>query len=94
MQAWSAALAGELQADHVDVELVISYLVASAMSKIKRTSLSIPNPKQFVTSTLNGVGRRNGAQERFATSTPYWTHALMHFAIDNTVGVYSKLLIN
>lgn len=91
LQAWSAALAGELQADHVDVELVISYLVASAMSKIKRTSLSIPNPKQFVTSTLNGVGRRNGAQERFATSTPYWTHALMHFAIDNTVGVYSKI---
>ncbi|EMG48821.1 hypothetical protein SBY92_004127 [Candida maltosa Xu316] len=90
LQSWSAALAGELAADNVDVELVISYLVTSAMSKIKRSSSTIPNPKQFVSSTLKGIGRRNGAQERYATSTPYWTHALMHFGIDSTVGVYSK----
>ncbi|CAI5755745.1 unnamed protein product [Candida verbasci] len=91
LQSWSNALAGELQPQGVEVELIISYLVTSAMSKIRRSSLTIPNPKQFVQSTLNSVGRRNGAQERFATSTPYWTHALMHFGINNTVGVYSKL---
>ena len=91
LQAWSAALAGELQSQGVDVELVISYLVTSAMSKIRRASLSIPSPKNFVRATLNGIGRRNGAQERYATSTPYWAHALMHFGIDQTVGVYSKL---
>lgn len=91
LQAWSAALAGELAEHKIDVELVISYLVTSAMSKIKRTSMTIPNPKQFVKSVLASTGRRNGAQERYATSTPYWTHALMHFAIENTVGVYSKV---
>ena len=91
LQAWSTALAGELNPQGVDVELVISYLVTSAMSKIRRSSLTIPNPKQFVASTLASVGRRNGAQERFATNTPYWAHAIMHFAIENTVGVYSKI---
>lgn len=91
LQAWSAALAGELKSKRIDVELVISYLVTSNMSKIKRTSATIPNPKQFVGSVLRSVGRRGGAQERYATSTPYWSHALMHFAIESTVGVYSKL---
>lgn len=91
LQNWLAALAGELASSNVDVELVISYLVTSAMSKIRRASLTIPNPKNFVKSTLAGVGRRNGAQERYATSTPYWAHALMHFGIANTVGIYSKI---
>lgn len=91
LQQWSAALAGELKPQGVDVELIVSYLVTSAMSKIRRSSATIPNPKTFVKSALAGVGRRNGAQERFATSTPYWAHAFMHFGIENTVGVYSAL---
>lgn len=91
LQNWSAALAGELKADNIDVELVISYLVASAMSKIRRTSWLIPSPKQFVSAVLGSVGRRVGAQERFATMTPYPSHALMHWWIENTVGVYSSL---
>jgi 17beta-estradiol 17-dehydrogenase / very-long-chain 3-oxoacyl-CoA reductase len=90
LQNWSAALAGELKSEGVDVELVISYLVTSAMSKIKRSSFTIPNPKQFVSATLKNVGRRVGAQERYATITPYPSHALMHWAIDTFVGVYSK----
>lgn len=90
LQSWSLALAGELASQGVDVELVISYLVTSAMLKIRKTSATIPNPKQFVKLVFHGVGRRNGAQERYATLTPYWSHALMHFFIENTVGVYSK----
>ncbi|ODQ81987.1 hypothetical protein BABINDRAFT_160203 [Babjeviella inositovora NRRL Y-12698] len=91
LQQWSAALAGELKPQGVDVELVISYLVTSAMSKIRRTSVTIPNPKTFVASVLRSAGRRNGAQERFGTTTPFWSHALMHWGIENTVGVYSKI---
>ncbi|CUM63279.1 uncharacterized protein PRCAT00000850001 [Priceomyces carsonii] len=91
LQAWSAALAGELASQRIDVELVISYLVVSAMSKIRRSSAAIPSPQNFVASVLKSVGRRGGAQERYATSTPFWSHALMHFGIENTVGVYSKL---
>ncbi|CUS24435.1 LAQU0S16e01640g1_1 [Lachancea quebecensis] len=90
LQAWSSALAGELKPQNVDVEIVLSYLVTSAMSKIRRTSAMIPSPAQFVSATLKSVGRRSGAQERFATMTPYWSHALYHFVIENTVGVYSK----
>lgn len=90
LQSWSAALAGELKSKNVDVEIVISYLVASAMSKIRRTSLTIPNPKTFVSATLSKVGRRNGAQERYATNTPYWSHAFMHFGLDNIFGVFSR----
>lgn len=91
LQSWSAALAGELASSNIDVECVISYLVTSSMSKIRRASLAIPNPKTFVSSVLKSVGRRSGAQERYATSTPYWVHGLMHYGIENTVGVYSKL---
>lgn len=91
LQQWSAALAGELKPQGVDVELVVSYLVTSAMSKIRRTSATIPSPKAFVAATLRGVGKRGGAQERFGTLTPFWSHALMHFWIENTVGVYSGL---
>ncbi|KAF8002639.1 hypothetical protein HF325_003604 [Metschnikowia pulcherrima] len=92
LQQWSSALAGELKPQGVDVQLVVSYLVTSAMSKIKRASATIPNPKQFVKATLNTVGKRCGAQERFATSTPYWSHAFMHFFIENSVGVYASLV--
>ncbi|CAB4255065.1 similar to Saccharomyces cerevisiae YBR159W IFA38 Microsomal beta-keto-reductase [Maudiozyma barnettii] len=92
LQNWSTALAGELSGDKIDVELVLSYLVTSAMSKIRRTSMMIPNPKQFVSATLKSVGRRCGAQERYATVTPFWSHAVYEFVIDETFGVYSKIV--
>ena len=92
LQNWSAALSGELASQSIDVELVISYLVTSAMSKVKRSSFMIPTPKQFVASTLKNVGRRVGAQERFGTITPYPSHALMHWGIANTLGVFSKFV--
>lgn len=92
LQSWSNSLAGELKQNNVDVELVLSYLVTSSMSKIRRTSLMIPNPRNFVSSTLSSVGRRCGAQDRFGTTTPYWSHALYHWVIEETVGVYSKVV--
>lgn len=94
LQAWNNALASELAPQNVEVQIVLSYLVTSAMSKIRRTSALIPNPKQFVHSALRNAGtRRAGAQERYATLTPYWSHALMHWWINATVGVFSKLVI-
>ncbi|CCF58454.1 hypothetical protein KAFR_0E03020 [Kazachstania africana CBS 2517] len=92
LQNWSSSLAGELSKDNIDVELVLSYLVTSSMSKIRRTSMLIPNPKTFVASTLRNVGRRCGSQQRFATITPYWSHAIYAFVIDETFGVYSKIV--
>ncbi|CAI5235528.1 ASB_HP2_G0003640.mRNA.1.CDS.1 [Saccharomyces cerevisiae] len=92
LQGWSNSLAGELSKDAIDVELIISYLVTSSMSKIRRSSLMIPNPQQFVKSTLRSVGRRCGSQERYATMTPYWAHAVYQFVITETFGVYSKIV--
>ncbi|CAN6620660.1 very-long-chain 3-oxoacyl-CoA reductase [Trichomonascus vanleenenianus] len=94
LQAWNNAVARELAPHKVDCQLVLSYLVTSAMSKVRRTSMLIPNPKQFVKSTLRNVGRRVGAQERYATITPYWSHALFHWAIETFVGVWSKITVN
>ncbi|RAL58971.1 hypothetical protein DID88_009262 [Monilinia fructigena] len=71
LQHWSTALGGELKGTGVDVELVLSYLVTTAMSKIRRTSMFIPNPRTFVKTTLAKVGRSGGAQNMAYTSTPF-----------------------
>lgn len=89
LQAWNNAIAQELAPQGVDTQIVLSYLVVSAMSKVRRTSMLIPNPKQFVNASLACVGRRGGAQDRYATSTPYWSHGLYHWLIENTFGVFS-----
>jgi 17beta-estradiol 17-dehydrogenase / very-long-chain 3-oxoacyl-CoA reductase len=87
LQQWSTALGGELKGHGVDVELVVSYLVTSAMSKIRKTSFAIPNPRQFVKVVLSKIGRSGGAQSMAYTSTPYPAHGLMHWWLENTVGL-------
>ncbi|KUJ10521.1 NAD(P)-binding protein [Mollisia scopiformis] len=93
LQHWSTALAGELKGSGVDVELVLSYLVTTAMSKIRKTSAFIPNPRNFVKSVLSKVGRSGGAQQMAFTSTPFWGHALMQWWIENTVGLGSEFAV-
>ncbi|KAG9241838.1 hypothetical protein BJ878DRAFT_518646 [Calycina marina] len=94
LQHWSTALGGELQGTGVDVELVISYLVTTAMSKIRKTSMFIPNPRKFVKSVLKNVGRSGGAQQMAHTSTPFWGHAIMQWWLENTLGLGSQLALN
>lgn len=95
LQAWSNALARELSPENIDVQIVLSYLVTSAMSKVRRSSALIPTPKQFVHYALKLAGTQHGgAQERYATSTPYWSHALFHWWINAVPGVWSKFVIN
>lgn len=92
LQHWSSALAAELKPKGVDVELAISYLVTTAMSKVRRTSLLIPNPKQFVRATLGKIGVR-GSQLYAYTYTPWWTHSIMQWVVENTVGSGSAFAI-
>ncbi|GMM50303.1 ketoreductase [Starmerella bacillaris] len=92
LQGWSSALGAELKASNIDVQLIISYLVTSKLSKVRKTSLLIPSPKGFVKSVLRQLGRNGGAQERAFTMTPYWSHALMHWVIESTLGVYSGIV--
>ncbi|KAK9314494.1 hypothetical protein V1524DRAFT_432931 [Lipomyces starkeyi] len=94
LQHWSTALAAELKPNGIDVELVLSYLVTSAMSKVRKSSTLIPNPKMFVASTLSSVGLQRGAQGRTATSTPYWSHAIFQFFVESTVGIWSGIVSN
>ncbi|KAL8672218.1 MAG: hypothetical protein Q9168_003320 [Polycauliona sp. 1 TL-2023] len=87
LQQWSTALGSELLPHGVDVELVQSYLVTSAMSKIRRSSLMVPSARGFVRSVLKSVGRTGGAQGWGWTSTPYWTHALMQWGLSGLAGI-------
>ncbi|EME79414.1 uncharacterized protein MYCFIDRAFT_50782 [Pseudocercospora fijiensis CIRAD86] len=94
LQQWSTALSGELAPYNIQVQLVQSYLVTSAMSKIKRSSALIPTPKQFVRAALSRIGRSGGAQGIAATSTPYWSHGIMHWAIASFAGTMNGVVLN
>jgi len=85
LQHWSSALAAELKPKGVDVEFVLSYLVTTAMSKVRRPSLLIPNAKGFVKSALGKIGN-GGYLPAASTYTPYWSHALFQWLVENTVG--------
>ena len=94
LQQWSAALGAELAPKGVTVNLVQSYLVTSAMSKIRKASTFIPNPKAFVKSALSHVGRSGGAQGVAYTSTPYWSHALMQWGLATFTGTSNTLVVS
>jgi len=93
LQQWSTALGSELAPYNISVEVVQSYLVTSAMSKIRRSSMLVPTPRAFVKSVLGKVGRTGGAQGWAYTSTPYWSHAVMQWAVAAFVSPGNRLLL-
>lgn len=93
LQQWSTALGSELAPYNVQVELVQSYLVTSAMSKIRKSSALVPTPRAFVKSVLGKVGRTGGAQGWTHTSTPYWSHAILQWSVNAFVGPGNILLL-
>ena len=88
LQQWSNALAWELSDDNIEVQLVLSHLVTTAMSKVRRPSMMVPNARNFVKAALGKVGL-GGFQAAPCTYTPWWSHAIMLWVIENTVGVNS-----
>ena len=76
LQYWSSALGAELSPHGVTVELVQSYLVTSAMSKIRRPTALVPTPRAFVAAVLAKIGRAGGAPDWPYSSAPYWSHGL------------------
>lgn len=92
LQQWSSALGAEVEKDGITVQLVQSYLVTSAMSKIKRASATIPTPAKFVDAVLDKVGRTCGAQGFAHSSTPYWSHAFMQWGI-GLAGFTSNIVV-
>ncbi|KAF2261529.1 NAD(P)-binding protein [Lojkania enalia] len=94
LQQWSTALASELEQHGVLVQCIQSHLVTTAMSKIRKSSALVPNPKQFVKAVLGKIGQPGGAQGIAWTSTPYWSHGLMHWFLSTFVGERTRFLVN
>ena len=92
LQYWSSALGAELLPHGITVELVQSYLVTSALSKIRRPSALVPSPRGFVAAVLAKVGRAGGAQGWAYTSAPYWSHGLMAWGL-NMIGNTRQFVI-
>ncbi|KAI9094705.1 hypothetical protein DFS34DRAFT_628755 [Phlyctochytrium arcticum] len=69
LRTWSRALAVECRPHGVHVQHVKTYFVSTAMSKIRRASLLVPTPKDYVKSVLASAGQATD-------SAPYPTHAL------------------
>lgn len=93
LQFWSSALGAELAPHGIHVQHVQSYLVTSAMSKVRRATATIPNIKPFVKATLSKIGRGSGASAYAYTSAPYWTHGLMFWGLTQVLGPMSKLVL-
>lgn len=94
LQHWSTALGSELKPYGVQVEVIQSYLVTSAMSKIRKPSAFIPNPRNFVKAVFRKVGRSGGAQGIAFTSTPFWSHGLMHWSLTTFVGTMNLFVVD
>jgi 17beta-estradiol 17-dehydrogenase / very-long-chain 3-oxoacyl-CoA reductase len=92
LQNWSNAMNRELLKYKIDTNLVLSYLVTSKMSKIRKSSFMIPNPKMFVHSVFKNLNNRGGAIAKYATCTPYWSHAIYHFIIEEFFGCYNSMV--
>lgn len=91
LAAWSTALSAELKAYGVDVWFVNSYLVTSAMSKVRKTSFLIPDPKSFVKATLGSLGVYR-ASPAPAQTVPYYSHALLAWIIQSASNMQSTIL--
>ncbi|PLN75980.1 ketoreductase [Aspergillus taichungensis] len=93
LQHWSTALGGELAPYGITVELVQAYLITSAMSKIRRSSATIPNPRTFVKSVLAKIGRNGGSPSYAYSSSPYWSHGLMAWFLTCVTGTMGRLVL-
>ncbi|KAK7956470.1 uncharacterized protein PG986_005692 [Apiospora aurea] len=91
LQQWSSSLAAELKSSNVDVQLCLSYLVTTAMSKVRRTSALIPSARAFVRSALGKIGTGTW-QAMPDTYTPFWSHALIGWAAETFLGTGSRIL--
>lgn len=93
LQQWSTALGSELEQHGITVELVQAYLITSAMSKVRRTTALIPDPRSFVQSVLAKIGRNGGSPSYAYSSSPYWSHGIMAWFLTCITGPMNKLVV-
>eukprot|EP00188_Purpureofilum_apyrenoidigerum_P002837 Plantae.Rhodophyta-Purpureofilum_apyrenoidigerum.ctg2895.p1 GENE.Plantae.Rhodophyta-Purpureofilum_apyrenoidigerum.ctg2895~~Plantae.Rhodophyta-Purpureofilum_apyrenoidigerum.ctg2895.p1 ORF type:complete len:307 (-),score=48.89 Plantae.Rhodophyta-Purpureofilum_apyrenoidigerum.ctg2895:318-1238(-) len=75
VDAFAVALSGELASTGISVHSLRAFFVVSSMSKIRRSSLTVPTTDQWVRSALKVVGRET-------VSTPFWSHEIMGFLLN------------
>lgn len=93
LQQWSVALASELAPKGIDVHFVHSYMVTSAMSKVRRTNWQVPSEKTFVKAALGKIGRRGGSIGFTHSGSPYWSHAIIASLITGLLGPFNSILL-
>ncbi|KAF8995497.1 3-ketoacyl-CoA reductase [Cyathus striatus] len=83
LATFTSALAEEVKKDNIIVEHVNTYFVVSKLSKIRKSSVLIPQPGPYVRSVLSKIGLACGAgySGRPDTTTPYWSHALLDYTM-------------
>jgi len=81
LSTFSQALGSELESNGIVVEHINTYFVVTAMSKIRRSSWTIPMPRPYVKSVLSKIGVSGGADIPFG-STPYPSHAILDWAFN------------
>lgn len=87
---WNRALNEELRRDGVTSLLLNTYFVSTAMSKIRKSSWSVPTPKQYVSQVLRKLGRPGSCyqEDRRGREMTVWPqHALTEWAVRELVGL-------
>ncbi|KAJ2931300.1 hypothetical protein H1R20_g5822, partial [Candolleomyces eurysporus] len=93
LSKFSDAIGEEVRKDGIVVEHLNTYFVVSKLSKIRKSTPLIPKPAPYVRSVLAKIGLSCGAaySGRPNTSTPYWSHALLDYAI-TLIGIPSLFI--
>ncbi|KAG8877995.1 hypothetical protein FRB98_006420 [Tulasnella sp. 332] len=81
LSAWSQALADEYGSRNITIQNVNTYFVVSSMSKIRRSNMSTPMPREYVKSVLSKISVPCGSISTTSSSTPYWSHAIIEWFI-------------
>jgi len=83
LATFSSALGEEVKQHNIVVEHVNTYFVVSKLSKIRKSSALIPKPAPYARAVLGKIGLACGAaySNRPYTSTPFWSHALLDYAL-------------
>lgn len=94
LQYWSSALGAELEPHGITVSLMQAHLITSAMSKIRRPTLTVPTPKVWVKAALSKIGRNGGSPHYVYSSSPYFSHGLMAWFLTCVTGVFNKTVLS
>lgn len=68
---FSRSLDIEYKSKGIDVQCQIPYFVTSKLSKIKKSSATVPDPKTFARAAVSQIGYE-------ASTVPFWSHSLQH----------------